>query len=148
MDPIRSVLYIISAILFILGIKQLSKASTARRGNATSSLGMLLGIIATLLKGGFQYQWIIVGAVAGALVGILASRLVKMTGMPEMVALFNGFGGLASLLVGWGTYQAIVAKANVSWDILATDSYKFLSDLGGTFSSATIYQYILACYTQ
>ena len=104
---------------------------------------MLLGIIATLLKGGFQYQWIIVGVVAGALVGILASRLVKMTGMPEMVALFNGFGGLASLLVGWGTYQAIVDKSNVSWNILAADSSKFLSNLGGTFSSATIYLAIL-----
>ena len=137
------VLYIVSAILFVFGIKQLSKATTARRGNATSALGMLIAVIATLVGRGLQFQWIIVGALAGAVIGVLASRLVKMTAMPEMVALFNGFGGLASLLVGWGTYQVVADTFGVGWGAPATDGAAFLAAVGGSFSSVTIYLAIL-----
>ena len=136
-------LYIVSAILFVFGIKQLSKATTARRGNATSALGMLIAVIATLVGRGFQFQWIIVGALAGAVIGVLASRLVKMTAMPEMVALFNGFGGLASLLVGWGTYQLVADSFGVGWGVPAPDGAAFLAAVGGSFSSVTIYLAIL-----
>ena len=140
------ILYIISAILFVFGIKQLSKATTARRGNATSSLGMLIAVVATLVGRGFQFQWIIVGALAGAIIGVVASKRVKMTGMPEMVALFNGFGGLASLLVGWGTYQVVADSMGIGWGAPAQDAAmaaKFMSDIGGGFSAATIYLAIL-----
>ena len=137
------VLYIVSAILFVFGIKQLSKATTARRGNATSALGMLIAVVATLVGRGLQFQWIIVGALAGAVIGVLASRLVKMTAMPEMVALFNGFGGLASLLVGWGTYQVVADAFGVGWGAPATDGAAFLAAVGGSFSSVTIYLAIL-----
>ena len=146
MSFIIPVLYIISAILFVFGIKQLSKATTARRGNATSALGMLIAVIGTLVGRGFQFQWIIVGALAGAIIGVLASRLIKMTAMPEMVALFNGFGGLASLLVGWGTYQVVADAMGVGWGAPALDAAKaakFMEDIGGGFSSATIYLAIL-----
>ena len=139
-------LYIVSAILFVFGIKQLSKATTARRGNATSALGMLIAVIATLVGRGFQFQWIIVGALAGAIIGVLASKLVKMTAMPEMVALFNGFGGLASLLVGWGTYQVVADSMGIGWGVPAQDAAtaaKFMADIGGGFSAATIYLAIL-----
>ena len=136
-------LYIVSAILFVFGIKQLSKATTARRGNATSALGMLIAVIATLVGRGLQFQWIIVGALAGAVIGVLASRLVKMTAMPEMVALFNGFGGLASLLVGWGTYQVVADSFGVGWGAPAADGAAFLAAVGGSFSSVTIYLAIL-----
>lgn len=98
--------YIAASILFILGIKMLAKADTARRGNMVSALGMLIAIIITLLNGGLSYQWILVGMVIGSLIGAIAARVVKMTSMPEMVALFNGFGGIASLLVGWAEYNA------------------------------------------
>ncbi len=99
--------YILAALLFALGLKMLSSPATARRGNLISSLGMLLAVAVTL----FDYQivdfrWIAIGVVAGALVGALAARLVAMTAMPEMVALFNGFGGAASLLVGWAQYES------------------------------------------
>ena len=98
--------YIVASVLFIFGLKMLGKPTTARRGNLVSSIGMLLAIVATLLyKDVVSYQWIIVGSVIGALAGGLAARSVKMTSMPEMVALFNGFGGLASLLVGWAEYH-------------------------------------------
>ena len=143
MNFVTPLLYIVSAILFVFGIKQLSKATTARRGNATSALGMLIAIVATLVGRGFQFQWIIVGALAGAIIGVLASKLVKMTAMPEMVALFNGFGGLASLLVGWGTYQVVADSMGVGWGAPAADAMAFATAVGGGFSAATIYLAIL-----
>ena len=143
MSFITPFLYIVSAILFVFGIKQLSKATTARRGNATSALGMLIAIVATLVGRGFQFQWIIVGALAGAIIGVLASKLVKMTAMPEMVALFNGFGGLASMLVGWGTYQVVADSMGVGWGAPAGDAMAFSAAVGGGFSAATIYLAIL-----
>ena len=149
MNFVTPILYIISAILFVFGIKQLSKATTARRGNATSSLGMLIAVVATLVGRGFQFQWIIVGALAGAIVGMVASKRVQMTGMPEMVALFNGFGGLASLLVGWGTYQVVADSMGVGWGMPAESVVGFLDKLSeitespGRFSAAAIYLAIL-----
>ena len=59
-----------------------------------SALGMLLAVVATLLKQGMDYTWILAGILIGAGIGTLAARRVQMTGMPELVALFNGFGGL------------------------------------------------------
>ena len=94
--------YIISAGLFILGLKQLGSPATARRGNRLSAAAMLLAICAALLDQGIvEYQWILIGFAVGGVIGAAVARLVEMTSMPEMVALFNGFGGMASLLVGW-----------------------------------------------
>ncbi len=96
--------YVASAVLFILGLKLLSRADTARRGNQISAIGMLLAVVVTLLTAGLSYQWIIVGLAVGSAVGLYGARTVEMTGMPQMVALLNGFGGIASLLVGWAEY--------------------------------------------
>ncbi|MCX2979801.1 NAD(P)(+) transhydrogenase (Re/Si-specific) subunit beta [Halieaceae bacterium IMCC14734] len=94
--------YIVSAALFIFGLKQLGSPATARRGNMLSAVAMLVAIIAALLDQGIvEYQWILIGFAIGAVIGAAAARLVEMTSMPEMVALFNGSGGMASLLVGW-----------------------------------------------
>lgn len=96
--------YIVSAALFIFGLKMLGSPATARRGNMFSSLGMLIAVVAGLTAEGIvSYEYIAVGMVLGAIIGALAARLVGMTSMPEMVALFNGSGGAASLLVGWAT---------------------------------------------
>ncbi|MBH54435.1 MAG: NAD synthetase [Opitutaceae bacterium] len=102
--------YIASATLFIFGIKMLGSANTARRGNMVSSIGMLIAIVVTLVdKQVFDsWMWILAGIGAGSLIGFFAAKLVKMTSMPELVALFNGFGGLASLLIGWAEYQKVV----------------------------------------
>jgi NAD(P) transhydrogenase subunit beta len=97
--------YIAASILFILGLKLLSRPESARRGNLVSAIGMLVAIVVTLVSGGMSYTWIAAGLVLGSLIGIIAARTVKMTGMPEMVALFNGFGGAASLLVGWAEFH-------------------------------------------
>ncbi len=93
--------WVVAAILFIFGLKLLGSAGTARKGNLMSAVGMLLAIVAALLQQGLEFQWILIGFVVGGLIGAAAARLVQMTAMPEMVALFNGFGGMASLLVGW-----------------------------------------------
>ncbi len=98
-------LYIIAASLFVIGLKMLSSPETARRGNVVSAVGMLLAIVATLLKGELSFTWIAVGFVIGSAIGAVSAYRVKMTAMPEMVAIFNGFGGLASLLVGWDEYH-------------------------------------------
>jgi len=92
--------YVLAAGLFIFGLKMLGSPATARRGNMVSACGMLLAVVVALLDQGIvDYRFIIGGFVIGGLVGAFAARLVAMTAMPEMVALFNGFGGLASLLV-------------------------------------------------
>jgi len=98
--------YILCAILFALGLKLMSSPETARRGNFLSAVGMLIAVIMTLLSHGLAYHWIIFGIVLGTIIGAFAARTVAMTSMPEMVALFNGSGGLASLLVGWAAYHA------------------------------------------
>jgi len=96
--------YIAASILFITGLKMLGRAETAKRGNRISAVGMLIAVVATLLAGGLDYTWIVLGLVLGGAVGAVAARRVQMTGMPEMVALLNGSGGLASMLVGWAEY--------------------------------------------
>ena len=97
--------YIVASILFIFGLKMLGRQSTARRGNMLSSCGMLLAVVVTLIdQQVVTFQWILVGLGIGGAIGFACARLIKMTSMPEMVALLNGFGGLASLLVGWAEY--------------------------------------------
>jgi H+-translocating NAD(P) transhydrogenase subunit beta len=100
----QTLAYILASVLFILGLKMLGRAETARRGNRVSAVGMLIAVVATLVAGGLDYTWIIVGLVIGAAIGGVAARRVQMTQMPEMVALFNGSGGLASMLVGWAEH--------------------------------------------
>ena len=110
-ELIAQLSYVVSAILFILGLKMLGSPATARRGNLLSSVGMLIAIIAGLTAEDIvSYEYIIGGIIVGSLIGALAARLVAMTSMPEMVALFNGSGGAASLLVGWATlYTGIIS---------------------------------------
>ena len=127
--------YVFAAVFFILGLKMLSSPATARRGNLFSSLGMLIAIVATLLGEGIvEFQWIALGFVVGGMVGALAARFVAMTAMPEMVALFNGFGGLASLLVGSSALYLTPAKSGFT---LATIALAIL--IGGlTFTGSVI----------
>ncbi len=98
--------YIVASILFILGIKMLGRPERARRGNMVSALGMLIAIVAVLFECCLDYTWVISGLVIGSLIGVIAARTVKMTSMPQMVALLNGFGGIASFLVGWENYHS------------------------------------------
>ncbi len=92
--------YLIASVLFILGLKGLSHPRTAVRGNLTGALGMLIAVVAVLIdRHVLSYEWILIGLAVGSGVGAVIARRVPMTGMPEMVGLLNGFGGLASILV-------------------------------------------------
>ncbi|MFA7556133.1 MAG: NAD(P)(+) transhydrogenase (Re/Si-specific) subunit beta [Spongiibacteraceae bacterium] len=93
--------YIVAAVLFVFGLKMLGSPATARKGNLLSSVGMLIAIVAALISE-IKLPWenILIGLIIGSLIGATAARKVEMTGMPELVALFNGFGGASSLLVG------------------------------------------------
>jgi len=93
-------LYIVAAILFILGIKFLGSPRTARKGNTLSALAMLIAVGVTLISEEIiEFEWIILGVAIGSVIGIILARTVQMTAMPQMVAIFNGFGGGGSALV-------------------------------------------------
>jgi H+-translocating NAD(P) transhydrogenase subunit beta len=93
--------YLVSAALFIIGLKRLQSPATARRGNFLSGIGMLLAVLVTLLDQQIlSYGTIAAGMLVGTVIGVWMARAVKMTAMPQMVAILNGFGGGTSLLVG------------------------------------------------
>jgi H+-translocating NAD(P) transhydrogenase subunit beta len=103
-EHIVPLLYLLSAALFIVGLKGLTRVRTARRGNGLAASAMLIAIVATLVELGWvDYRWVLAGITVGALIGAVAALKVQMTAMPEMVALFNGFGGAASALVAIST---------------------------------------------
>ncbi|MEO6913778.1 MAG: NAD(P)(+) transhydrogenase (Re/Si-specific) subunit beta, partial [Candidatus Baltobacteraceae bacterium] len=92
--------YLVTGILFILGLRFLSSPATARLGNRLAAVGMLLALVVTLAGTGIVSWWIIgIGIVIGSAIGFGSARAVKMTAMPQMVALFNGAGGGAAALV-------------------------------------------------
>ena len=94
-------IFVLSAVLLIFGLKLMGKSATARKGNVLSGIGMLVAAGATLWAHPPKNAWMLIGIIAsGTAIGIWTAAYVKMTAMPELVALFNGFGGLASLLVG------------------------------------------------
>ncbi len=102
------IFYLIATAFFILGIKRLISPATARSGNQLASFGMLLGVVVTLFDREIvSFEFIIAGVVLGALIGAVAAKKVQMTAMPEMVAIFNGFGGGASALVAWGEFSRL-----------------------------------------
>ena len=99
-DIITNFGYLISASLFIFGLKGLTHPRTAVRGNRLGATGMFLAIIITLVdKQIVSYEIIIAGLIIGTIIGALLAIKIQMTEMPELVALFNGFGGIASILV-------------------------------------------------
>ncbi len=92
--------YLLSAVLFIFGLKRMQSPVTARTGNGLASLGMLVAVVATLfLREILSWPMILAGLALGGLIGVVLARTVEMRAMPELVAVFNGFGGLASALV-------------------------------------------------
>jgi NAD(P) transhydrogenase subunit beta len=102
--------YLVTAILFILGLKFLSSPKTARRGNLLAMFGMLIAVAATCFDSHIlSWRDIIIGAVIGAPIGFVSARLVKMTAMPQMVALFNGAGGGAAALVSAGEFLKVLS---------------------------------------
>ena len=100
MINLESILYVLSSILFIIGIKRLSHPKTARSGNFIASLGMLIAIVTTLVSNStVNLELIAIGIIIGSVIGAFFAIRVEMTQMPQMVAIFNGFGGIASALI-------------------------------------------------
>jgi len=99
-------LYIVSFSLFIYGLSLLTGPNTAIRGNRIAAVGMAIAVAATLLTQGMG-EWVLiaVGVAVGTVVGVPAARSVKMTAMPQMVALFNGVGGGAVALIAWAEFR-------------------------------------------
>ena len=115
MDDWTTLGYLAAAVLFILGLKRLSRPRTAVRGNQFGAAGMLIAVVVTLTDNAIlSFEWILGGLVLGAAVGAVLAVRVRMTSMPELVALFNGFGGGASVLVAAASY--------IEASDLATDS--------------------------
>jgi NAD(P) transhydrogenase subunit beta len=100
--------YLIAAILFIIGLMRMSTPRTARVGNLLAAIGMFIAIIATLLlKEVLNYAAILICIVIGGVIGGVAARMVKMTQMPQMVGIYNGFGGGGSLLIAMAEFFRI-----------------------------------------
>ena len=113
--------YLLAAALFIFGLKRLQSPATARGGNQLAALGMLLAIVATLfLQRMLTPVEMIAGLAVGGLIGVILAKRVQMTSMPELVAAFNGFGGLAS---------ALVASAEVARYITESTALDFTTTL-------------------
>src|SRR5438128_755539 len=115
MSTVLTLAYLLAAVLFILGLKQLSSPKTARNGNYTAAVGMVIALAATVPQLHFTAAGaiiVLIGVVIGAGVGTIGARQVKMTAIPQMVALFNGAGGGAAALVAvaellkFGTHPA------------------------------------------
>ena len=98
-DTFVNLAYLIASVLFIFGLKGLTHPRTAVRGNLYGALGMLFAVIVTLLHGNLSFELILAGVIVGGLIGAALAVKIEMTAMPQLVAVFNGFGGGASVLV-------------------------------------------------
>ena len=104
--------YLISAVFFILGIKGLTKPKTAVRGNMMSAIGMLIAVVITLLDRSIvSYEYIIAGVLVGGIVGGIMATKIQMTSMPQMIAMLNGCGGGASLGLAAASYLLTLGGA-------------------------------------
>ena len=141
--------YLVAAVLFILGLKKLSNPHSAVRGNQLGALGMFVAVIATLINNdAIRLEWIFGGILLGVVVGVVAALKVQMTAMPELVALFNGFGGGSSMLVAVASYTGTpeTSRAEITATIAAiiigavtlTGSLTAFFKLRGKFRENTI----------
>lgn len=132
--------YLIASVLFIIGIKKMNKTSEARSGNQLSAVGMLIAILATVVQvEALSLIDIFVCIVIGSAIGLYVAYKVEMTQMPEMVAIFNGFGGLASVAVSISDYWLKSQEKSVDIDIITGVSIVLSIFIGGiTFTGSMI----------
>ena len=131
-SSIQNIIYIFSSILFISGIKMLGKEETAVRGNFLSALAMFIAVSVTFINV-INPISVLIGIAIGAIIGSLIALKVKMTSIPEMVALFNGFGGLATFFIAWSEFNSIPSN-NFQYLLVMITTY-----IGGvTFSGSVI----------
>lgn len=132
--------YLISSVFFIFGIKLLASPKTARKGNLSAAIGMLIAIVATLFdKHVLTFEWLIIGLIVGSIAGSIMAIKVPMTGMPQMVGLLNGFGGGASMLVALSEYYKIMNLKNGNFTTYDTVTISISVFIGAvTFTGSLI----------
>jgi H+-translocating NAD(P) transhydrogenase subunit beta len=128
-------LYILAVILFIVGLRGLAGPQTAVRGNKVAAVGMAIAVVATLLKPGVVPDTetailMAFGVLVGTVVGVPAARSVKMTAMPQMVALFNGVGGGAVALIAWSEFRRHFVGDSGEWDTTVMVASLFAAIIG------------------
>ncbi|HET6636723.1 MAG TPA: NAD(P)(+) transhydrogenase (Re/Si-specific) subunit beta [Streptomyces sp.] len=126
MDTLRAGLYILAFALFIYGLTGLTGPRTAVRGNKIAAAGMAIAVAATLLNVHHNWILIIVGLLVGAALGVPSARRVKMTAMPQMVALFNGVGGGAVALIAWSEFRTSGAFTGTAAHVVVTSMFAAL----------------------
>lgn len=119
---ITNAAYIVAAILFIVGLKQLGSPATARNGNRMSAMAMLVAILATVVGNDIaSWEFILGGAIVGSAIGAFSARKVAMTSMPQLVAIFNGFGGAASAVIAAAELIRLIDdRADIAQDVSIT----------------------------
>lgn len=143
LQSIANLGYLVAAVLFIVGLKRMSHPKTAVQGNLFGATGMFVAVVVTLISQGIlNIELILIGIAAGALVGTLLALTIKMTAMPQLVGLFNGFGGIASVLVA-GT--ALYIELSQRGAAVASD-YQFTISiaLSGIIGAVTFFGSIIA----
>ena len=130
----QNIVYIFSSILFISGIKMLGKEDTAVRGNFLSALAMFIAVSITFINV-INPLLILIGISIGAIIGSIIALRVKMTSIPEMVALFNGFGGLATFFIAWSEFNSIPSNT-FQYVLIMITTY-----IGGVTFSGSIVAY-------
>ena len=133
-ESIQNIIYIFSSILFISGIKMLGKEDTAVKGNFLSALAMFIAVSVTFINV-INPLVVFIGIAIGAIVGSLIALKVKMTSIPEMVALFNGFGGLATFFIAWSEFNSIPTNT-FQYVLIMVTTY-----IGGVTFSGSIIAY-------
>ncbi|MFW6214418.1 MAG: NAD(P)(+) transhydrogenase (Re/Si-specific) subunit beta [Alkalispirochaetaceae bacterium] len=137
--------YLLAATLFILGLKGLSHPRTAVRGNLMGALGMLLAVVVTLLRQEIlNIELLLAGLLAGTLVGALLAWKIKMTAMPQLVGLFNGFGGIASVLVAAAVIYQATAGVIASGGELPTLQERIATGASALIGAVTFWGSLIA----
>jgi NAD(P) transhydrogenase subunit beta len=143
-----NLLYLVTIVCFVLALKFLSSPATARRGNWIGAFGMTVAIVATLLKSGVHISWEMpVAAAIGSAFGLVGARRVKMTAMPQMVALFNGVGGGAAALVALAEFHELAPppgriQGDISVSILLSALIGSISFSGSLIAFAKLQELI------
>ena len=130
----QNIVYIFSSILFISGIKMLGKEDTAVKGNFLSALAMFIAVSITFINV-INPLLVLIGISIGAIIGSVIALKVKMTSIPEMVALFNGFGGLATFFIAWSEFNSVPSNT-FQYVLIMITTY-----IGGVTFSGSIVAY-------
>lgn len=140
MNIFIQIAYLVASVCFILGIKMLGKTKSARKGNILSSIGMFIAILATVVQVDMiSLTDILICVVIGSTIGLLVASKVQMTKIPEMVALFNGFGGLASLAVAMADFWLNTQEKSLVVDNITASSVAISILIGGiTFTGSVV----------